>query len=153
MSPLATRPRIINFPPHLPAAHARARARLVGAVDFATIRRGALLPRVSSDTRIDLGRYSAAPDLVVAWPNAGSLRAVGAAGLGMPVFRSGPRELDDIAFSAWAGSQQSDPASPRRRVPRRAGALRAATPRARAGAYQMLGPAAPHGERLTSSAR
>ena len=37
------------------------------------------------------------PDLVVAWPNAGTRRAVDRlAQLGVPVFRSEPRELEDI---------------------------------------------------------
>jgi iron complex transport system substrate-binding protein len=38
------------------------------------------------------------PDLVVGWPNVGSAKAIDRlAQLGLPVFRSEPRELDDIA--------------------------------------------------------
>jgi iron complex transport system substrate-binding protein len=38
------------------------------------------------------------PDLIVAWPNPGSVRAVDRlAELGLPVFRSEPRELEDVA--------------------------------------------------------
>ena len=94
--------RIVSLAPHLTEIlyAAGAGERLVGAVDFSDYPAAArALPRVGSDARIDLEAVLALrPDLVVAWPNAGSLRAVDRlAELGVPVFRSEPRELDDIA--------------------------------------------------------
>ena len=94
--------RIVSLAPHLTEIlyAAGAGERLVGAVDFSDYPVAArALPRVGSDARIDLEAVLALrPDLVVAWPNAGSLRAVDRlAELGVPVFRSEPRELDDIA--------------------------------------------------------
>jgi len=54
---------------------------------------------VCSEASIELEALVALrPDLVIAWPNAGSARAVERiAALGIPVFRSEPRELEDIA--------------------------------------------------------
>jgi iron complex transport system substrate-binding protein len=94
--------RIISLAPHLTELlyDAGAGSRVVGAVDFSDYPPEARsLPRVGSDARIDLETVlGLRPDLVVAWPNAGSLRAVDRlAELGVPVFRSEPRELDDIA--------------------------------------------------------
>jgi len=94
--------RIVSLAPHLTEIlyAAGAGERLVGGVDFSDYPAAArALPRVGSDARIDLEAVLALrPDLVVAWPNAGSLRAVDRlAELGVPVFRSEPRELDDIA--------------------------------------------------------
>lgn len=94
--------RIVSLAPHLTELvyAAGAGARLVGAVDYSDFPAEARsLPRVGGDARIDLEAVLALrPDLVVAWPNAGSLRAVDRlAELGLPVFRSEPRELDDIA--------------------------------------------------------
>jgi len=94
--------RIVSLAPHLAELlyAAGAGSRLVGAVDFSDFPAAARsLPRVGSDARIDLeGVLALRPDLVVAWPNAGSLRTVERlAELGLPVFRSEPRELDDIA--------------------------------------------------------
>jgi len=94
--------RIVSLAPHLTELlyAAGAGSRLVGAVDFSDFPAAARsLTRVGSDARIDLEAVLALrPDLVVAWPNAGSLRTVERlAELGLPVFRSEPRELDDIA--------------------------------------------------------
>ena len=94
--------RIVSLAPHLTELlyDAGAGSRLVGAVDFSDFPPQArALPRVGSDARIDLEAViGLRPDLVVAWPNAGSLRAVDRlAELGLPVFRSEPRELEDIA--------------------------------------------------------
>ena len=114
--------RIVSLAPHLAELlyAAGAGPRLVGAVDFSDFPAAArALPRVGSDARIDLEAVLALrPDLVVAWPNAGSLRAVDRlAELGLPVFRSEPRELDDIArtlerLGRLAGSEpQADAAA------------------------------------------
>ena len=93
--------RIVSLSPHLTelAYAAGAGARLVGAVDYSDYPEGARrLPRVGSDARIDLEAVLALhPDLVIAWPNAGTRRAVDRlAELGIPVYRSEPRELEDI---------------------------------------------------------
>jgi len=114
--------RIVSLAPHLTELlyAAGAGSRLVGAVDFSDFPPQArTLPRVGSDARIDLEAVLALrPDLIVAWPNAGSLRAVERlAELGVPVFRSEPRELDDIArtlerLGRLAGSEpQADAAA------------------------------------------
>jgi len=114
--------RIVSLAPHLTELlyAAGAGPRPVGAVDFSDFPAAArALPRVGSDARIDLEAVLALrPDLVVAWPNAGSLRAVDRlAEVGVPVFRSEPRELDDIArtlerLGRLAGSEpQADAAA------------------------------------------
>jgi len=107
--------RIVSLAPHLTELlyAAGAGSRLVGAVEFSDFPAAArALPQVGSDARIDLEAVLALrPELVVAWPNAGSLRAVERlAQLGLPVFRSEPRELDDVArtlqrLGRLAGSQ------------------------------------------------
>src|SRR5688500_10455255 len=89
--------RIVSLSPHLTELvyAAGAGAKLVGVVDFSDFppeARG--LPRVGGDAAIDLEAVLALrPDLIVAWPNAGSLRAVNRlAGRGIPTSRSEPRE-------------------------------------------------------------
>ena len=94
--------RIVSLAPHLTELlyDAGAGSKLVGAVEYSDFPAAArALPRVGSDAGIDLEAVIALrPDLVVAWPNAGSARAVDRlAALGLPVFRSEPRELEDIA--------------------------------------------------------
>jgi iron complex transport system substrate-binding protein len=94
--------RVVSLSPHLTELlyAAGAGSRVVGAVAFSDYPKEARdLPRVGSDAAINLEAVLALrPDLVVAWPNAGSVRAVNRlAGLQMPVFRSEPRELEDIA--------------------------------------------------------
>lgn len=108
--------RIVSLSPHLTELlyAAGAGARLVGAVEFSDYPPAArALPRVGSDAGIDLEAVLALrPDLVVAWPNAGSLRAVNRlAAMGLPVFRSEPRELEDIPrtlerFGTLAGTHK-----------------------------------------------
>ena len=109
--------RIVSLSPHLTelAYAAGAGARLVGAVDYSDYPEDARrLPRVGSDARIDLEAVLALhPDLVIAWPNAGTRRAVDRlAELGIPVYRSEPRELEDIPrtiekLAALAGTSSS----------------------------------------------
>jgi iron complex transport system substrate-binding protein len=94
--------RIVSLSPHLTELlyDAGAGSRLVGAIEFSDFPAAArALPRIGSDAGIDLEAVLALrPDLIVAWPNAGSAKAVDRlAALGLPVFRSEPRELDDIA--------------------------------------------------------
>jgi iron complex transport system substrate-binding protein len=94
--------RVVSLAPHLTELMYAAGAgeRMAGAVDYSDYPPAArALPRVGSEASIDLEALVALrPDLVVAWPNAGSARAVERiAALGIPVFRSEPRELEDIA--------------------------------------------------------
>jgi len=94
--------RVVSLAPHLTELMyaAGAGAKLAGAIDYSDYPPEAkALPRVGSEAAIDLEALVAlAPDLVIAWPNAGSTRAVERiAALGIPVFRSEPRELEDIA--------------------------------------------------------
>jgi len=94
--------RIVSLAPHLTelAYAAGAGASMVGAVDYSDFPPQArALPRVGGDAHISLEAVLALrPDLIVAWPNPGSVRAVNRlADLQLPVFRSEPRELEDIA--------------------------------------------------------
>jgi iron complex transport system substrate-binding protein len=94
--------RIVSLAPHLTELlyAAGAGARVVAAVDYSDFPPEArALPRVGSDAHTNLEAVLALrPDLVVAWPNPGSVRAVNRlAELALPVFRSEPRELEDIA--------------------------------------------------------
>lgn len=94
--------RIVSLSPHLTELlyAAGAGTRLVGALEHSDYPPEAkALPRVGSEAGIDVEAVLALrPDLVVAWPNAGSVRTVvRLAELGLPVFRSEPRELEDIA--------------------------------------------------------
>jgi iron complex transport system substrate-binding protein len=94
--------RVVSLAPHLTELMYAAGAgeRMVGAVQYSDYPPAAQrLPRIGSEASIDLEALAAlGPDLVVAWPNAGSARAVERiAALGIPVFRSEPRALEDIA--------------------------------------------------------
>jgi iron complex transport system substrate-binding protein len=94
--------RVVSLAPHLTELMYAAGAgeRMAGALAYSDYPPAARkLPRVGSEAAIDLEALVALrPDLVVAWPNAGSVRAVERiASLGIPVFRSEPRELEDIA--------------------------------------------------------
>lgn len=94
--------RVVSLAPHLTELMYAAGAgeRLVGAVQYSDYPSAARrLPRIGSEASIDLEALVALrPDLVIAWPNAGSARVVARiAALGIPVFRSEPRELEDIA--------------------------------------------------------
>jgi iron complex transport system substrate-binding protein len=94
--------RVVSLAPHLTELMyaAGAGASMVGALQYSDYPPAARrLPRVGSEAQIDLEALVALrPDLVVAWPNSGSAAAVERiAALGIPVFRSEPRELEDIA--------------------------------------------------------
>jgi iron complex transport system substrate-binding protein len=107
--------RIVSLAPHLTELlfAAGAGSTVVGVLAHSDFPREAeRLPRVGSEAAIDLEAVLALkPELVVAWPNAGSRRAVDRlAELGVPVFRSEPRELDQIAttlerFGVLAGTE------------------------------------------------
>jgi iron complex transport system substrate-binding protein len=108
--------RIVSLAPHLTELlyAAGAGARVVGALEHSDYPAEARsVPRVGSEAGIDIEALIALrPDLVVAWPNAGSVRTVNRLGeLGLPVFRSEPRELADIArtlerFGVLAGTAE-----------------------------------------------
>ncbi len=94
--------RIVSLAPHLTELlyAAGAGPKVVGAVAFSDFPPEArALPRVGNDALIDLEAVLALrPDLIVAWPNPGTVRAVNRlAELQLAVFRSEPRELEDIA--------------------------------------------------------
>jgi iron complex transport system substrate-binding protein len=94
--------RIVSLAPHLTELvyAAGGGARMVGAVEYSDFPPPAReLPRIGSDAHISLEAVlGLRPDLIVAWPNAGSVRTIDRLGeLGLPVFRSEPRELEDIA--------------------------------------------------------
>lgn len=96
--------RIVSLAPHITELvyAAGAGERLVGAVDFSNFPpQAAALPRVGSYAAVDLEAVLALkPDLVIAWKTANAdpqyekiIR------LGIPVFVSEPRRLDDVAIS------------------------------------------------------
>jgi len=94
--------RVVSLAPHLTELMyaAGAGASMAGALQYSDYPPEARrLPRVGSEAQIDLEAVVAlSPDLVVAWPNSGSAAAVERiAALGIPVFRSEPRELEHIA--------------------------------------------------------
>jgi iron complex transport system substrate-binding protein len=107
--------RIVSLAPHLTELlyAAGAGGRVVGVLEHSDFPpQAAKLPRVGSEAAIDLEAVIALrPDLVVAWPNAGSRAAVERlARLPVAVFRSEPRELDQIAttlerLGALAGTE------------------------------------------------
>ena len=114
--------RIVSLAPHLTELlyDAGAGAKLVGAVEYSDYPEAAkALPRVGNNASINLEALLALhPDLVVAWPSAATDKAIERlAGLGLPVFRSEPRDLEDIAstlerLGALAGtSAQADRAA------------------------------------------
>jgi iron complex transport system substrate-binding protein len=106
--------RIVSLAPHLTELlyAAGAGERVVGVLEHSDFpAQAARLPRVGSEAAIDLEAViSLRPDLVVAWPNAGSRRTIERlAALPLALFRSEPRELDQIAatlerFGVLAGT-------------------------------------------------
>lgn len=94
--------RVVSLAPHLTELlyAAGAGGRLVGALEYSDYPPAAQgLPRVGSEAQIDLEALIALkPDLVVAWPQSGSKRTIDRIeDLGVPLYRSEPRELEDIA--------------------------------------------------------
>jgi iron complex transport system substrate-binding protein len=94
--------RVVSLAPHLTELmyDAGAGGRMVGALAYSDYPPEARrLPRVGSEGAIDLEALVALkPDLVLAWPDSGSAAAVQRiAALGIPVYRSEPRALEDIA--------------------------------------------------------
>ena len=94
--------RIVSLAPHLTELlyDAGAGAKVVGVDEYSDYPEAAkALPRVGNSSAVNIESVLALkPDLVVAWPSVGTGKAIERlAALGLPVFRSEPRELDDIA--------------------------------------------------------
>ena len=105
--------RIVSLAPHLTelAYAAGAGPALVGVADHSDYPEAArALPRVGGSEGISVEAILALDaDLVLAWPGAGSARALDRlAALGLPVFRSEPRALDDIARTIERLGQLAD---------------------------------------------
>jgi iron complex transport system substrate-binding protein len=93
--------RIVSLAPHLTELlfAAGAGAQVVGVSEHSDYPPQARrLPRVASATRIDLEAVLALePDLVVAWPQAATRRAIDRLeALGLPTYRSEPRSLEEV---------------------------------------------------------
>jgi iron complex transport system substrate-binding protein len=93
--------RIVSLAPHITELlyAAGAGAALVGAVDYSDYPRPALaLPRIGGHDRLDLERILALqPDLAVAWQSGtAGVTVQRLQALGIPVFYSEPRTLEDI---------------------------------------------------------
>jgi iron complex transport system substrate-binding protein len=107
--------RIVSLAPHVTELlyAAGAGSRLVATVEYSDYPpQAATLPSVGSAARLDLERIAAlAPDLVIGWASgnpAGQLERLRR--LGLPLFLSEPRRLEDIArnlemFGRLAGSE------------------------------------------------
>jgi iron complex transport system substrate-binding protein len=93
--------RVVSLSPHLSELlfAAGAGANVVGVLRYSDFPPEArVLPRIGDDATLDLERILAlAPDLAVAWPSASHRRQFERLrALGVPVFESEQRELDDI---------------------------------------------------------
>lgn len=94
--------RVIAMAPHVTEMlyAAGGAARIVAAVDYSDYPEAAkLLPRVGSNRQIDMERVAALkPDLIVVWLHGASERQIEQIRqLGIPLFHSEPKKLDDIA--------------------------------------------------------
>lgn len=96
--------RVIALAPHVAELlyAAGGAQHIIAAVDYADYPEQAkLLPRVGNNRQIDLERVVALkPDLIVVWLHGSSERQVEQIrALGIPMFHSEPKKLDDIAAS------------------------------------------------------
>jgi iron complex transport system substrate-binding protein len=96
--------RVIAMAPHVTEMlyAAGGAARIIAAVDYADYPEQAkLLPRVGSNRQIDMERVAALkPDLIVVWLHGSSERQIEQIrALGIPMYHSEPKKLDDIASS------------------------------------------------------
>jgi iron complex transport system substrate-binding protein len=96
-----TATRIISLAPHITElVFAAGGARIIGAVNYSDYPEAAKKITVIGDSQqLDIERIIALkPDLIVAWPSGNSKRQLEQLGrLGIPIFYSEPRKLDDIA--------------------------------------------------------
>ncbi len=96
--------RIVSLAPHITELlfAAGAGTRIVGTIEYSDYPEAAnRIPRIGSSAGIDLEALLALrPDLVVAWKSGNPARQVERLReLGLPVFVSEPRKLDDVAAS------------------------------------------------------
>jgi iron complex transport system substrate-binding protein len=94
--------RVIALAPHVTEMVYAAGGgdRLIAAVDYSDYPEAAKkLPRVGSNRQIDMERVAALkPDLIVVWMHGSSERQIDQIrALGIPLFHSEPKKLDDIA--------------------------------------------------------
>ncbi len=94
--------RVISLAPHVTEMvyAAGGGERLVAAVEYSDYPEAAKrLPRVGSNRQIDMERVAALkPDLIVVWMHGSSERQIDQIrALGIPIFHSEPKKLDDIA--------------------------------------------------------
>ncbi|WP_295990086.1 cobalamin-binding protein [Rugamonas sp.] len=96
--------RIISMAPHVTELLFAAGGgdRIVGAVSYSDYPEAAKqIPRIGDNRQIDMERVIAMkPDLIVVWLHGSSERQIETLrGLGIPMFHSEPKKLDDIADS------------------------------------------------------
>ena len=96
--------RVIAMAPHVTELlyAAGGAERIVAAVDYSDYPEQARrLPRVGSNREVDIERIAALkPDLIVVWLHGSSARQIEQIrSLGIPMFHSEPKKLDDIASS------------------------------------------------------
>jgi iron complex transport system substrate-binding protein len=96
--------RVISMAPHVTELlfAAGGGARIVGAMNFSDYPQAAKkIPLIGSNSQLDLERVIALrPDLLVVWQSGNTARQLAQIErLGIPVFRSEPRRLDQVAAS------------------------------------------------------
>ncbi len=96
--------RVISMAPHVTELlfAAGGGARIVGAMNYSDYPAAARsIPLIGSNSQIDLERVIAMkPDLLIVWQSGNTARQIAQLqGLGIPVFHSEPRKLDEVATS------------------------------------------------------
>ncbi len=96
--------RVISMAPHVTELlfAAGGGARIVGAMNYSDYPAAARsIPLIGSNSQIDIERVIAMkPDLLIVWQSGNTARQIAQLqGLGIPVFHSEPRKLDEVATS------------------------------------------------------
>jgi len=96
--------RVISMAPHVTELlfAAGGGARIVGAMNYSDYPAAARsIPPIGSNSQIDIERVIAMkPDLLIVWQSGNTARQIGQLqSLGIPVFHSEPRKLDEVATS------------------------------------------------------
>ncbi len=96
--------RVISMAPHVTELlfAAGGGARIVGAMNYSDYPAAARnIPLIGSNSQIDIERVIAMkPDLLIVWQSGNTARQIAQLqGLGIPVFHSEPRRLDEVATS------------------------------------------------------
>jgi len=96
--------RVISMAPHITELlfAAGGGARIVGAINYSDYPVAARsIPPIGSNSQIDIERVIAMkPDLLIVWQSGNTARQIAQLqGLGIPVFHSEPRKLDEVATS------------------------------------------------------